>query len=480
MRDKIVGPTQLLVMMVAALLVVTLVPLVGTAAGASMTPAFAVGPNAWAYGGVKMINVATPTANGSAAGSAYYGQSTVLSQSAGANGSISIGAQHTSGAGVDVTYCSPSCGAAVYYEVIWDYHVWENITAFANFTNDAPISTSSGNATGLGLLNSHSQFAANLTEFLEVELHTAKITTTYSRNLAVQVAGSASLNFLPSRPLGLIPGNVASLGTWSDSAPYSAGWVWSASYYNHTVSAIGNHVNQTSFSGNGSIPNGTMNLSGANDGTTITLAGKSLLVLSIAISGAPFDLRDGFILIPSSSDLFGSARHAWSDSQSGLTTTQLGNVDYYAGSSNHIGILATRQVYSSSPIAANANSSINGSFTEAEPPGLPNLQQVGVQGQPESVNQATQNQQCLTADSCSPSAGPTSPLRELIVVGAVIGLVVVGLALVVQRRRQLPAPVYPNAQLYPVGSPLAPNVSAPRSATESPKDSDPDPLGNLW
>ncbi|MFZ0892250.1 MAG: hypothetical protein WB778_07400 [Thermoplasmata archaeon] len=478
MRDKIARPTHLLVMMVAAILVVTLVSLTGAAAATPLTPTFAVGPNAWAYGGVKTISVATPTANGTASGSAYYGQATLLSQSPGANGAISIAAQHTSGAGVDVTYCSPSCTAAVYYEVIWDYHVWENITAFANFTNNASISTSSGNSTGLGLLNSHTQFAANLTEFLEVELHTARITTTYTHSLSVQVAGSASLDFLPSSPLGLIPSDVASVSTWSDSAPYSAAWDWSAAYYNHTVSAIANRVNQTNFSGNGSIPNGTMNLTGANDGTVITLAGKSMLVLSISISGAPFDLRDGFILIPSSSDLFGSARHAWSASQSGLTTTQLGNVDYYAGTSGHIGILATRQVYSSTPVAANSSGA--GNFTEAEPPGLPTLQQVGVQGQPESVGQAAQNQQCLTADSCAPGAGPTSPLRELLVVGAVVGLVVVVMALIVQRRRQVPAPVYPNAQLYPVGSPLPPVATAPRSTTETPKDSDPDPLGNLW
>jgi MYXO-CTERM domain-containing protein len=478
MRGKIARPTHLLVMMVAAILLVTLIPLAGTSAATPFTSTFAVGPNAWAYGGVKTISVAMPTANGTASGSAYYGQATVLSQSAGTNGSISIEAQHTSGAGVDVAYCSPSCTAAVYYEVIWDYHVWENITSFANFTNSAPMSTSAGNATGLGLLNSDSQFAANLTEFLEVELHTAKITTTYSRSLSVGVAGSASLAFLPASPLGLIPSDVAAVATWSDSAPYSAAWAWSASYYNHTVSAIGNHVNQTSFVGNGTIPNGTMNLSGVNDGTAITLGGKSMLVLSLSISGAPFDLRDGFILIPSSADLFGSARHAWSASQTGLTTTQLGNVDYYAGASNHIGILATRQIYSSAPFAANASDA--GGFTEAAPPGIPTLQQVGVQGQPESVGQATQNQQCLTADSCSAAAGPTSPLRELVVVGAVVGLVVVVLALVVQRRRQLPAPVYPNAKLYPVGTPLPPSTTAPRTTTETPKDSEPDPLGNLW
>jgi MYXO-CTERM domain-containing protein len=477
MRHKIAGPTILLVMMVAALLIVTLVPTTG-AASATMASTFATGPNAWAYGGVKTINVNSPTGNGTAGGSAYYGQATLINQGSGTNGSISLEAQHTSGAGVDVTYCSPSCTASVYYEVIWKYHVWENITAFANLTNDAPISTPSGTTTGLGLLNAHSQIEANLTEFLEVELHTAKLTTSYARNLSVQVAGSASINFLPSTPLGLIPSDVASVNSWSDSAPYSAAWVWTASYYNRTVSGGLTHVNQTNFVGNGTIPNGTMNLSGVNDGTAITLAGKSLLVLTISISGAPFDLRDGFILIPASSDLFGSARHAWSASQSGMTTTQLGNVDYSTTASGHIGILATRQVYSSTPVTA--NSSDAGSFTEATPPGLPTLQQVGVQGQPESVNQATQNQQCLTSESCASAVGPASPLREIVVVAAVIGLVAVVLALVVQRRRQLPAPVYPNAELYPVGAPLTPTGPRARSATEPTKDSDPDPLGNLW
>jgi MYXO-CTERM domain-containing protein len=469
--------TTLLVFIVAALMIAVLLPFSGTVA-ASADSSFLTGSNAWAYGGIKTINVNSPTSNGTASGSAYYGQATVLDQQSGPDGTFAIEAQHTTGAGIDVTYCSPSCTATSYYEVVWHYHVWENITAFANLTNDASVATPSGSSPALGLLNSHSDFAANLTEFLEVQLHVGKITTTYSRDLSVQVAGTASINFSSSDPLGLIPMDVSSISSWSDSAPYSATWTWAAAYSNYSVSAGVGHLDDTSFAGNGTIPNGTMNLSGANSGSTITLGGKSLLVLSIAISGTPFDVRDGFILVPAGGDLFGNVPHDWSASQAGVTTTQLSNIDYSTTSNGHVGILATRQVYTSAPITANASGS--DSINQAQPPGLPMLQQVGVQGSPESVNQATQNQQCLTADSCVASAGPSSPLREIFVALAVTALVALVLALVIQRRRQLPPPVYPNAQLYPVGSPMAPGQRAARTPTEPTKDSETDPLGNLW
>ncbi len=476
MRGEESRTTPVLVVTVAALMVFVLFPLAGSA---SATPGIvASGANAWAYGGVKLLNINTPTSNGSASGSAYYGQATVLSQNAGPNGNFSVQAQHTTGAGVDINYCSPSCSSPTYYEIVWNYRVWENVTDFANFTNDATVSTPGGSTAALGLLDSHSLVVANLTEYLGVELHGLRATSSYARTLSIELAGTASVAFPASNPLGLVPSDVGSVASWTSTAPYSAAWSWSASYYNHTLGAGSTPVNQTTFSGNGTVPNGTVNLSGVNEGTAITLGGKSLLVLAISISGAPFDLRDGFILLPASTDLFGTARHAWTPSQSGTTTTQLANVDYATTSSGHVGILATRQVYSSSPSATGASGI--GAIVDAQPPGVPMLQQVGVQGQPESVNQAAQNEQCLAVGSCSAPSGPASPLREIFGVLAVTILVAIVIAVVVQRRRQLPSPVYPNAQLYPIGAPLTAIPAEPRRPADPEKEPEPDPLGNLW
>ena len=108
------------------------------------------------------------------------------------------------------------------------------------------------------------------------------------------------------------------------------------------------------------------------------------------------------------------------------------------------------------------------------------LQQVGVQGQPESVNQAAQNEQCLAVGSCSAQSGPAEPLREIFGVLAVTILVAIVIAVVVQRRRQLPSPVYPNAQLYPIGAPLTAIPAEPRRPADPEKEPEPDPLGNLW
>ena len=100
-----------------------------------------------------------------------------------------------------------------------------------------------------------------------------------------------------------------------------------------------------------------------------------------------------------------------------------------------------------------------------------------VQGQPESIGQATSNQACLVTGVGCGSTGPHLPWLRYAIAGGVVVVVAAVLTTTLLTRRRMPPPAYPNAQLYPPGSA---GSSGPAPTRPAPKPADDDPLGHLW
>jgi hypothetical protein len=475
---------------VAAVLVVPLMVFVVPAGFAGASPAVAAsGPsNSWAYGAVKNVSFSGTTGTGwewSLSGT--YGYTVVLNEPNPTANPFEVTVNRTMGVSFSYVACRPSCSDPSIGKGTVSYHAFESSATFANFTSTGSVFEGSTAVPALALLNSSSISSSNLST--SAALYAARGLVNWSAYFAVATHSGASVSF--STPLGLIPLNLSAPQSWNDTAGFSAIGATTYSFYAEYAKptangSVGPISGALTLAGSGNVT-----VLGNFGGRSISFNGVSYPILSLQVMG-PFSVREGFILLPSAGDLFASAGGTapWTADQTSLATAGTSTVDARPFSNGHLGIGASSWVYQS--ISMNPGDSVNppepspavvdspmaAAATEAPA--------VTVQGAPLDSNSVAPINGCLESGVGCPSAAGGSPARPFLAllglgVVAVAVVAVIGTVLVVERRRP-PAPVYPNANLYPPGAAGGPMGGRPARAPGSPPapPSEDDPLNHLW
>jgi len=460
----------------AILSIATAVALVCAVPAAAASPTSDLTPGAtftvWAYGAVRTVDFSGVGASGWAyQGSATYGYTVILNQTNLTAEDFELSVNRTMGAILSVEYCTPTCKSPVHTADIY-YHAWESVDAWANFTVAGTVYESGSPAAAIALNNSHLQVTGNLTDSAHGPLR--------SSYLSAAVTSTANVQF--ATPLGLIPLDLASGSSWNDSAAFTASGAFSATYsYFHTGPLLNVSVPRSTIGGSVAA-SGNVSVIGSSGGT-VSWGGVSYQTLSLEVIG-PFSVREGFILVPTQVDLFGSGSSVPLTNASGEASAQMTAVDALPFAHGHFGVAGSQWLY----VASALNPSVT-DLTPATPAagvdqiasGADQVASTSVQGVPMSVGQAQGDSDCLvTGTSCGAAPAAHSLLAAVgIGVGVVVVAALLGLVLIT-RRRQLPPPAYPNARLYPPGG-SGPAGRAPRAAgPPPPPPEEDDPLSHLW
>jgi hypothetical protein len=461
-----------------------------TFASAAPAPSSGSSQPLWAYGYLNTVSVGPlKTADGWVyEGTATVGYSVVLNQTNTSSTTFELSIERTMGILFFVEFCYPSCTSPQSFANL-SYHAWEDSNSFANFTTQGTVTENGVAVPAIALVNTSSNLRANLTERAYSALppigvaRGALVHRAYY--LGAAITSQSTVSF--ATPLGLIPWNLTGPVTWNSTSAFLASGSASYSYFFHSVGPL---LNRTigPISGDFSIsPSGNVTVVGSySPADFVRFNGVKYPALRLAVEG-PFAVREGFILIPSSVDLFGSNSLPWGSDQNGSATISLSYLDAKASVGDHIGIAASSWLYNSA--AANPGTTSLSPTSGLSPAAgtSPNpVQSSTVQGTPQSVPQAQSNQNCLITGQGCPAAPGNPNVRGILAEAAVLGVVVVVVAVIaivlVAERRRVPPPVYPNANLYPPGAAGARPPMTPARAPGSPPPppAEDDPLDHLW
>ena len=438
---------------------------------ASATPATtAQSTQSWAYGADTTGNASWTNLTGGydATLSATFGWHTILTQTNRSDTTYQVEVDRTMALDYTLIACKPDCSNPT-VRANASVQALESEVGFVNLTTAATVTEAGQAVPALGILNASDQLTANLTESLDGSAHALLSTKTTSYYFTVQAESHAALTFAPA--LGLIPLSLTPGATWNSTSEFAATGGWTAQMlYLHT--SFDGVRSQLSRSLPGTVAaNGSVAVFGRDAGSLTLANGAVTTAIAFAVQG-PFHFREGLLLVPGSSDIFGRGDQSWAGYQNDSASAETSSVNFGAAAP-HVGFLASATSYSpktASPSAVGpVPSDSNGGAI--------------VQAQPESVASAESGMTCLKVGSC-PQVGEAAPGRTAGNGGAVllIALIVTGVlvasAVVVRRRREVPPPPHPNAQLYPAGQPFAPRTPrSPRTPETPPPD---DPLANLW
>lgn len=449
-------------------------------ASAASTSSSSTSSGSWAYGSLKTVS-----AHGSQGTLAYevsrtIGFAVVLAQTTGPHGEVNVSVNRTMGILLSVEFCRPDCRHPAGTTTI-DYHAWESVAADLQFDRNASVTVNGSLVPALGLSASSLSVSAGLETSAQRTLAGAVVGTL---NLTILAQADARTTLTPA--LGLVPYNATPGEAWSSNASFAAtgagNWSVSASATGTLGSAAG-HANGTISVAH----SGTVVLTGHYLGGTVSLGGGRYDALNLSLAG-PFVLREGFLLVPSGPDLFGSGSPSWvphndANSSANVSVSQTSvDVTHSLESGSHLGLAASaiRLSYGARTLGLSlplpSPLALAPTFSPAAgPSAAPNA--TYVQGSPESVGQATTDQHCLATGLGCPAAGQPPRLLGLLVLAVAGGVAAVLIGIVVVERRKPPAPVYPNAALYPPGQRAQP---LGRRADRPEPPADDDPLGHLW
>ncbi len=291
--------TRLLTVAVAALMALTVVPVLAASASAAATPAAtsAGTSSQWAYGGQGSdsgrltLGAYNLSWNGSATVDVVYNATNVSANI------TELTATRTVVVSVTASYSGPNASWT------YDFRAAEQDHAAAYVTNAANVSLVPGGTVvpALGLIN------ASLAANASVAASVAGTLDGKSASAYLNASGWAKAQVALSPALGLIPLNLTGVSGWTSSsnASGSAAWNLSWSYVDHAFNGTGG-------SRTGDV-NGTWSTA-----TEVTLNGRvapssyvwndhrARTAIGLALNG-PFDLHDGFVLVPHGFDLFGGA-----------------------------------------------------------------------------------------------------------------------------------------------------------------------------
>ncbi len=465
-----------LVVPAAAVALVLLMVFVSSAAPAE---AGSAGPAAstaqtWAYGAIKTVAFHGISGLWTYQVSATFGFSVVITETNVSGTMYVLNVSRTMGAFFNVTYSRAIPSAVVHLHD----HLWETVNATSNLTTAGSVTEPGGPTAAIALTGSQVAVSGGVREAAD---YSALGLLVLSRTLDVNVSAAANLNFSPA--LGLVPLALTPGTTWNSTSDFTASGSYAWGVYERSL--LLNETYRTA--GTGAVNHsGSVTLAGTYTGANVTLQGHPYSEINYTLTG-PFALREGFILIPSSANLFGSSAQPWSTNESGFTNATSPTVDVadhgFAG--GHLGFVASGAWFHTS--SSNVATALSGGPAL---PGIPAATPVAtdsgssafVQGTPESAAQAHSGAACLVTETGCPTGAVPRGLLGVIVVtaGVVATAALIGMA-VVARRRQVPLPKYPNASLYPPGQtssgPLRP--ATPLRPPVKPPTED-DPLDHLW
>lgn len=436
----------------------------------------------WAYGNIVTVSFhGTSAGDTPYTGNATYGYTVLIHQTNLSGTDFQLSVDRTMGASFQVEYCAPTCNSPKYYGALAD-RLWETDNATVNLTDAGTVYEGGTAVSAFALISSTTQQAASFTEATSSYLPTSLgVGVARSQEVHAQVTASTSLTF--ATPLGLFPANLSSAQEWNSTSAFDANANASFAY---GVSHAGPLANWN-LSGHGNFPverSGNVSVVGSfAPSDSVVLGGITYPEVGLVIQG-PFAVREGFILVPTSSDLFaGATAQPWSSNDSGQATAGMTFLDVRPLAGGHFGLGASEWVYDSQSLEPTSVIPASPGVTELASGAAPDASpQTIVQGQPESTSQSSATQGCLITGSGCPSSaaalGPLHGLVGLVAVGVVAVLALAAVAVVVERRR-MPPPSYPNSSLYPPGAPARAATGRGPNPPDAPPPED-DPLGNLW
>lgn len=455
-------------------------------ASAEPSPAGGAGPSPWAYGFLKTYSVGPRTASDGwqYQGNATIGYSVIIGQTNSTTdpSDFELTVERTMGVLFSIEFCNPSCSSPTSYWTL-SYHAWEALDASANFTTSATVNVLGGfTAKAIGLLNSSTTLKANLTEVAHSDLLGAGGEVTRSKYLSANISGMYTVNL--STPLGLIPLTLTPGESWTSSSDFTASGAAEYRYYYHFVGPL---LHETVGPINGYFavsPSGSITVGGTYvAGQSVSFGGVTYpaLELNYSIVGA-LAVREGFILIPATADIFDSSSAPWSANQSGAATVELAALDASPEVGDHVGIAASKLTVDSTSANPGDAGALGGTSVPASASGSNPVSVASVQGTPESTGQATANQACLTSGTGCPGVVSSPSVKNLLAsVGLIAGVaavaVLIALVLIAERRR-VPPPTFPNANLYPPGVTTGAPPQRPPAPPPTPEEDD--PLDHLW
>ena len=462
-----------------ALVVSALVGFVGVASGApARAPASAnvlsTANIAAAFGNVTTLPVGT--VGGPLSGSAVYGFASEIGQSAAVTNGSEIFVQQVDALSVSLEICHPNCAAPLTRTNL-TYRAFQAYDSWTNTTPGAQVEASFQNGTvafvsAIGILNSHVRASGGVEEAFTT---TENATTIAHLNASAAYSADSEVAFSPA--LGVLPRQPQGVVAWRSDANYTASGTWSATWSINASGPIG-----------GALPVPTLS-TGAH---TVTDAGP-LSLRGVGAGEGPFHDRTSYRLEPR----FVGAPLAL---VGGLAVT-LALPNPFAGdlgsgweSENHVlGTIAPAQVVAdptSGELVVSTVVTFGGGVTDPSRPGSnQSLPSSSVAGAPMTGSQYSAYASCLQSSpaSCPAVASPGAPsgpantpgVTAALAIGAVVIAAAVVTALVVGQKRRLPSAQYPQAALYPPGTPAARGRTATRPAeAEAPRAED--PLDRLW
>lgn len=464
------------------------------------SPASSTGPaplssnQTWAYGGLKQVhlgrNVGSPLSSEYAYSvNATFGFAVILNETQTPQGAYLVTLSRVMGSDLKVDFCRPSCTRPIATGSIV-HRAWEATNASVLLVANGTVTLAGGSdVAALALASSSIQISAGVRES---EVYALGGTLQRSDQLAADLEASDQLNLTP--PLGLFPLNVTAGETWTANSSFVqiGQYNWSL---DNRVTGASVPLKNFSRSGNGSLnATGNLTLSGDDTPTPVRLGGTLYQALNLSVSGGPFVLREGMLLLPRPADLFGAADQAWLPNETGFANATQVNVEIQrevTGAPGHLGLGGSGEVWfarSLNPLFPHAGSPLSPAVSAA--PSVSGSNVTYVQGVPESPSQAASDQNCLLTGTtgCPVGSAPVKVRWGVVVLaGASVVVAVLAAALVVGKRRRLPPPVFPNAALYPPGGPAGTRTGAaaaerPVSPEQppTPSDEEEDPLGHLW
>jgi hypothetical protein len=393
---------------VALLLAFAFVPaLSGAASAAPVTSATTDPANQWAYGGEGWSNNTVIVGNATITWDGMFGWTVIFTVTQTAPGIWMIEEQRTVGVTITATFTNPA------YHGTYNFHAQAVDVAFANVTNQSTVYVNGLPVPALGILNASLTENAALAESFSVTAgsHTA------SASLDVTGSASGTVSFSPS--LGLIPLDLTGVDQWNSSAIATAAahwnlaWSWNYQEFNGTT---GSGSNSKSGSLSGSAP---VNLTGFKVVIAHPFDDHQARIGVLLVLQGPFDVYDGFILVPHDFDLFGGATHGYDSLALGSAAISTETLALSPGPGG-LAVTAADQTFGSTATAvtAQANGLPGASPAATSSPGAT------VQGQPMSVAQAQSENQQLVGGGASAAANGMSAVLLAVVVALVVAAVV--------------------------------------------------------
>jgi hypothetical protein len=476
------------VLLLAALPVGQALPTQAAPSPRSATSA-AGAPNApigWAYGRVVEFQYSSDASlhHGLALrGKVLEGYSVILNQTNTSTGYL-LQVTRTTGVSVNLTFCP---GATCTNPLAnFTLRAWERSVSFGNFTENGTVldTVTLQTVPAVALANSTGTYAGNLTERFALLRGGIPIV----RLLAAHVAGNLSAEFSPA--IGLYPLNLSATSSWVSTAAYSATGSWAGDFAAQTL-VNGSTVFQDAQNISGALNRtGILTISGAVIGSPIQVAGhgaERILVRPGLLS--PFEVGDGFILLPREANLLGAIEKPWGVFAPGSAWARLNLLEVAPPTTRgaHLGFLGSAWIYNlnaTNPADSRTMAASSGGPNSTAPSSSLNVSQNQVQSQPESVPQAEQSSTCLQKGACSsaviePALGSSgssgifgTPL--LLLSGSLVAGAALVLLVVARRRppRSLSSRPTPGYQPARPANPPRP-VPEPESAVD-------DPLRELW